>query len=438
MTAPTILKSADTGTHSALKHLQTTVELVADFKFSAIANTAGIDRDGEVVLPQGCKFDNYMKNPVMLDIHNYRARSVGRVDKIDVSDKVTFDFTFADTESGRELAYLYSNKMQSAFSVGFIPKEYVIIDSNTPEKFSLHIEGKDVEIDLGIYPERPYVIFTSWELLEISPVPVPSNPEALLLGKASSTIAGSKSALKHLALKRASDITDALIKQLSDESYLYSPVIPYQKSLEVIDSDDKAALNVVKFALPKGSTEVKDINFVLYSSAFAYVDPLSASKTSGYKLLHHSTGKDSSLALVKSSLYSSMCELLSNQKSFGDHVKDIYDHLSSHYKDINQIPPELKEYPADQLILIGKGTEIKTVAPVLELPDESFTELKNLIKGLSSTLDSYITDSTIQFQLLGEKVAGSEPAPNPEPVEESWLLEAARLSEQLKTATNHK
>jgi len=38
--------------------------------FSAVANTDVVDRDNEVVLPS-CIYDRYLKNPLMLNIHNY-------------------------------------------------------------------------------------------------------------------------------------------------------------------------------------------------------------------------------------------------------------------------------------------------------------------------------------------------------------------------------
>jgi len=44
---------------------------VKDGVYTAVASSDALDRDKEVLIPLGAVLDNFMKNPVMLYIHNY-------------------------------------------------------------------------------------------------------------------------------------------------------------------------------------------------------------------------------------------------------------------------------------------------------------------------------------------------------------------------------
>jgi hypothetical protein len=107
----------------------------------------------------GGDFTNYLKNPVILANHNYgdseKSTVIGKALDVNiVGSQLIFKIQFADTPNGNEWFYLYANKFMNASSIGFIPKEYTPNDSG----------GED---------------FTSWELLELSMVAVPCNPEAV-------------------------------------------------------------------------------------------------------------------------------------------------------------------------------------------------------------------------------------------------------------------
>lgn len=124
--------------------------------FEVIATTEGIDRDGEVILVSGWNFDNFMKNPIMLWGHNYWEMEaiVGAVTDLEVKEnQVVVRGIFASTESGQLARKLYDDGILKAVSVGFIPKNR---NGNT---------------------------ITEAELLEISFVSVPANPDALSLSK---------------------------------------------------------------------------------------------------------------------------------------------------------------------------------------------------------------------------------------------------------------
>ncbi len=129
-----------------------------------VGSSEAVDRDGEVILAKGWQLKHFRKNPVFMWAHLYQEPPIGRATKVWVEDsKLMFDIEFADAETYpfADLIYrLYKGKFLHATSVGFIP------DFDAIE----HGNGEDA-------PRRTY---TKQELLELSAVPVPSNPEALV------------------------------------------------------------------------------------------------------------------------------------------------------------------------------------------------------------------------------------------------------------------
>ena len=134
---------------------------------SAFASTETPDRDGEIILSAGWDLDNFMKNPVLLLSHQYYLPPVGKVTKIEKRDNgLWFEAKFADTEAGKEVATLYRDGMMSAFSVGFMPRKMEMSDA----------AGEPT----NDYWKADKVVYTDTELLEISVVSVPANPDAIV------------------------------------------------------------------------------------------------------------------------------------------------------------------------------------------------------------------------------------------------------------------
>lgn len=120
-----------------------------------VGATEDFDRAGDRMLMSGVIIDNYLKNPIILPNHDRGSQSIGKaIDVKVVGSKLVFKIQFADTELGREWFYLYANKYMNASSIGFIGLEY------TPN-------------NQGGYD------YTKWELLELSLVTVPCNPNAI-------------------------------------------------------------------------------------------------------------------------------------------------------------------------------------------------------------------------------------------------------------------
>jgi len=124
-----------------------------------IGSDESYDRVGDKMYMSGADLTNYKNNPVIIANHNYgyteKPSVIGRaLDVSIIGSKMIFKIQFAETDNGKEWFYLYSNKYMNASSIGFIPKEYKPNDQG----------GYD---------------FTKWELLELSMVAVPCNPNAV-------------------------------------------------------------------------------------------------------------------------------------------------------------------------------------------------------------------------------------------------------------------
>jgi hypothetical protein len=131
--------------------------------FRVIMTSDKKDRDGEIIRLDGWNFDNFMKNPVVIYGHNYYSLEnvIGRVDKIyREGNTIVAEGKFASMEANPKaqmVRRLYDEKILQAVSVGFI------------------VKGRDVNDDS---------IITSAELLELSFVPIQSNPDAVDIMKA--------------------------------------------------------------------------------------------------------------------------------------------------------------------------------------------------------------------------------------------------------------
>jgi HK97 family phage prohead protease len=146
-------------------------------KFTAYASTLSVDRDYDIVMPDSyvAHKEVFMKNPVLLQFHDYWKEPVGKiVDLRHDGNGIIMDIEFAPTEDGEKFAKLYNGGFMSAFSIGFIGKNYV---SPNEKEFEDIAEANSLSNE-----SRVSRIYTEIELLEISCVPVPSNRDAVVIG----------------------------------------------------------------------------------------------------------------------------------------------------------------------------------------------------------------------------------------------------------------
>ena len=145
-----------------------------------IASTATLDRYHEIIEPSGWRLDSYRSNPVFQNAHNYgdilftlgkavstEVRAVG--ERQALCQRIQFA---VDVNPVARIAYgLYKGGFLNAVSVGFIP---------------LRWEDGGAKGEPG--PRRRYI---EQELLEVSAVAVPANPDALALGLKAGAVAKS-------------------------------------------------------------------------------------------------------------------------------------------------------------------------------------------------------------------------------------------------------
>lgn len=131
-----------------------------------IGSTESVDRDGDTIAISGWELANYKKNPVFLWAHDYSIPPIGKALAVRIERKqLIFDIQFPE-EGIYPLAdtvyKLYRNGFLNATSVGFVGKE-------------------GTQTATGVN-------YTRQELLELSAVPVPSNPTALQQAKSKGVI----------------------------------------------------------------------------------------------------------------------------------------------------------------------------------------------------------------------------------------------------------
>ena len=138
-----------------------------------VASDETVDRYGDIIRASGWQLDAYRKNPVLLYAHQSRELPIGRVEPVTIEGTqlvAEAQFmpegmsAFADT-----VWQMADAKFLNAVSVGFMPTVEPNVMRGEPDKN-------------GYAPIIGFE-FVGQELLELSVVPVPANPNALQLAK---------------------------------------------------------------------------------------------------------------------------------------------------------------------------------------------------------------------------------------------------------------
>mgnify|MGYP000973810536 CR=1 FL=1 len=139
----------------------------------AIVSTKQVDRDGDVVLPAAFekRLKSYKQHPVLLSSHRYDdlRKQIGEAESVKVTDKgleTRFRYYAGMGNDEADWAWVLAQKGIASFSIGFIGHEFEWIKEKSDA--GEFITGRK---------------FTDVELLEISQVVVPSNRQALQLGR---------------------------------------------------------------------------------------------------------------------------------------------------------------------------------------------------------------------------------------------------------------
>jgi hypothetical protein len=152
-----------------------------------IASTATLDRYHEVIEPAGWRLESYRRNPVFQNAHNYGdiLFTLGKALLTEVRTVGGSPALFQRIEFATEvnpvarIAYgLYKGGFLNAVSVGFIPLRW---EDGGAERGAALAGGHQ----RGASPRRRYL---EQELLEVSAVAIPANPDALALGLKSGAV----------------------------------------------------------------------------------------------------------------------------------------------------------------------------------------------------------------------------------------------------------
>jgi len=148
---------------------------VSKRELSGFCSTQEIDRDNEIILVDGWRLERYEKNPVVLYAHDYRSLPIGRATSLKrfKAQGLWIKMRIGEHEAGETVMSLVSELGFASMSVGFLPLRTRM--SNVRELMKEGIIQRS-ELPGG----QEIKVFEAAELLEVSLVPVPSNPSALI------------------------------------------------------------------------------------------------------------------------------------------------------------------------------------------------------------------------------------------------------------------
>lgn len=158
-----------------------------DRTFTALASTADVDEDNEVLLSTGCDASRFLRSGSILYEHD-RNKIIGRPLSVDRKTRaVLVRAEFAERPQNHVGAWLADEVMGlvktgslRGVSVGFIPVEV----------------RKPTAADVKLYGPTVERVVAKWKLLELSITPIPCNPNAVIVSAPKSTTATAEKAVR--------------------------------------------------------------------------------------------------------------------------------------------------------------------------------------------------------------------------------------------------
>jgi len=213
---------------------------------SFVASTDNEDRYGDIINQEGWNLESYKSNPVVLLNHNPMSLPIGRglVEVRDGALEIDVEFDTGDDGIGREIARKVDAGFLHSVSVGFRAVEFTP-RSKLPSDHRYHSENK------GTY-------FSSSELLEVSIVTIPANPDASISARSNddldarirSIVRGEIGAIPSLKLRHILDLTE------NEESI----TITFAKPVEEYPEDEEIEDEIEEETETIDETEEKDFH----------------------------------------------------------------------------------------------------------------------------------------------------------------------------------
>lgn len=364
-----------------------------------VANANIVDRIDERINPQGLDAKNFLKNKVLLADHMYfNLWVVGRVEELTVDDSgVGFQAFVGDPKAGpltqmqKDIRSLIMQGLIQTVSIGFIPKKI-----RAP---MWDDDGRMVE---------PAVI-EEWELLELSIVAVPCNPDA--------TFEMRQYAKKWLSLNDEADKNNHGLTSTNDKG----------NNTNCKKTDDKKQIS---FAYKKGKIEILGIASAIKQWA---IDHGIMSSKSEIETKAQSTTVQS-LIFDKEKFTVETAKKWAEDHDFrSDLVDETEDSIRLRQRDPNDFEDDsFRTIEIDDGIkaVIGKLKEEKNMDQ-LEKIAEDLKEVKMVLNGLDANVSKAIelSETTLGLLQAGEK-AKPEEKPEDEKPEDKAKPEEKPMDEK--------
>jgi HK97 family phage prohead protease len=319
-----------------------------------IFSTAAIDRHGEVVVQEGWKLDDFLKNPVVLWCHDNYSFPLAQMVRIGFENgdlAGAMKFAVEEYDVAATAFRLVQGKYLRAFSVGFMNNIYEIDNGNDIMKLIENV------------------------LLEVSVVNVPANAEALAKFKKLDILEGT--------------VTKGVV-----------PFSPYTTAPEETAWD---ASTIESDVWGDGTNQAD------YAKIHSWYDDSQNDDDgdgypdlkSAYKLPHH----QANYKVVWRGVAAAMAALLGGRGGVAipdADRKGVYEHLAKHYAQFAKEVPAFKEYTDDELKQIAETGNIEAVST--EEKETLTPSNKETIRSAIRTLTRVLNAETEADTQVGKKV----------------------------------
>lgn len=199
-----------------------------------VANSGQPDRMNERVPAASVRLETYLKNPVVLWAHQYDQPPIGKAMNLRADgDALLSTIQFAETEFAEDVFQLYRGGFLSAVSLGFIGKQF------------------SQEVDQPL-------TWTEAELLEISAVPVPADPGALV--RRMKALGYEARQITKVPDFRNIPSVEQLINEVLDTADWLKTVAGWQVHQEAMQGNIRKAITTLESLLPSSAEPVLTVS----------------------------------------------------------------------------------------------------------------------------------------------------------------------------------